>query len=50
MLQARVRPPTPFPFIIFTFGLAFESIKELGGASINNGASKKARNLTLNVS
>jgi hypothetical protein len=25
--------PTPFPSIVFTFRLAIESIKELGGAS-----------------
>jgi hypothetical protein len=25
--------PTPFPFVIFTFGLAIEFIKEFGGVS-----------------
>jgi len=25
--------PTPSPFVVFTFGLVVESIKELGGAS-----------------
>jgi hypothetical protein len=33
MLRARERTPTPFPSTVFTFGLAVESIKELGGAS-----------------
>ncbi len=33
VLQARVHAPTPFPSTIFTFGLTFESIKELLGAS-----------------
>jgi hypothetical protein len=33
MLQAKEHAPTPFPFIIFTFGLVVESIKELAGAS-----------------
>jgi hypothetical protein len=33
MLQAKECPPTPSPFIVFTFGLAIESIKEFGGAS-----------------
>jgi hypothetical protein len=27
------RTQTPYPFTIFTFGLAVESIKELGGVS-----------------
>jgi hypothetical protein len=31
--QARECAPIP-PFIIFTFGLTIESIKELGGVSI----------------
>jgi hypothetical protein len=26
--------PTPFFFVVFTFGLTIEYIKELGGASI----------------
>jgi len=34
VLRDRERAPTPFPFNVFTFGLAVESIKELGGASI----------------
>jgi hypothetical protein len=34
MLQARERAPIPFPFVIFTFGLVVQSIKELKG--INN--------------
>jgi hypothetical protein len=33
VLWARERAPTFFPFVIFSFGLAVESIKELGGAS-----------------
>ncbi len=40
VLQAKMCAPTsfpfPFPFIVVTFGLAVESIKELGGASHNN--------------
>ncbi len=35
MLWAREHAPTPFPSTIVTFGLAVESIKELGGASDN---------------
>jgi len=30
--------PTPSPSIVFTFGLAVKSIKELGGASLTLGA------------
>jgi len=33
MLQARERAPTPFPSIVFIFGLVVESIKELAGVS-----------------
>jgi hypothetical protein len=33
VLQARERAPTPFPSIVFTFGLAIKSIKELRDAS-----------------
>ncbi len=35
MLGAGERAPTPSPssFVVFTFGLAIESIKEFGGAS-----------------
>jgi hypothetical protein len=29
------RAPTPYPFSVFTFRLAVDSIKELGGASLN---------------
>jgi hypothetical protein len=35
VLRARERAPTPYPFIVFTFKLAIESIKEFGGASSN---------------
>jgi hypothetical protein len=28
-----IHTPTPSSFIVFTFGLAFESFKEFGGAS-----------------
>jgi hypothetical protein len=35
MLQAKERTPTPSPFVVVIFGLAIESIKELGGASPN---------------
>jgi hypothetical protein len=34
VLQAREHAPTPYYFVIFTFGLTVESIKELRGASI----------------
>jgi len=34
MLQAKECAPTPSPFVVFTFGLIVESIKELGGASM----------------
>jgi hypothetical protein len=33
VLQAKEGTQTPYPFIVFTFGFAIESIKELGGAS-----------------
>jgi len=33
VLQAREHTPTPFSYVVVTFGLAIESIKELGGAS-----------------
>jgi hypothetical protein len=33
MLQAKERALIPSPFVIFPFGLAIESINELGGAS-----------------
>jgi hypothetical protein len=32
MLRTKERAPTPL-FVVITFGLAVESIKELGGAS-----------------
>jgi hypothetical protein len=35
MLRAKERAPTPSPSNVFTFGLAIESIEELGGASIS---------------
>jgi hypothetical protein len=34
VLQAKECAPTLSPFIVFTFGLAIESIKELRGASM----------------
>jgi len=33
MLQTRECTQTPFPFVIFTFGLIVESIKGFGGVS-----------------
>jgi hypothetical protein len=33
VLWAREHTPTPYPFIIFTFGLTVESIKNFGGKS-----------------
>jgi hypothetical protein len=33
MPRVKERGPTPSPSIVFTFGLAIESIKELRGAS-----------------
>jgi hypothetical protein len=33
MLRAKECASTPSPSIVFTFGLAIESIKEFGGAS-----------------
>jgi hypothetical protein len=35
VLRARERTPTPFSSVVFTFGLAIESIKELWGALDN---------------
>jgi hypothetical protein len=34
VLQTKEHALTPFPFVVFTFRLAIESIKELGGASL----------------
>jgi hypothetical protein len=34
VLQTNERTPTIFPSNVFTFGLAVESIKEFGGASM----------------
>jgi hypothetical protein len=33
VLQVKERAPTPFPSVVFTFGLVVESIKEFRGAS-----------------
>jgi hypothetical protein len=35
MLRARECVLIPFPFVVFTFGLTVESIKELGGVSFD---------------
>jgi len=35
VLRAKEHTPTPSPSVVFTFGLAIESIKELGGASVH---------------
>jgi hypothetical protein len=34
VLQTKERAPTLFPSVVFTFGLAIESIKEFGGVSM----------------
>jgi hypothetical protein len=34
VLQIKECTPTPYYFVVFTLGLAFESIKKFGGASI----------------
>jgi len=34
VLRIREHTPIPYPFVVFTFGLAVESIKEFGGASL----------------
>jgi hypothetical protein len=34
LLRAKEHTLTFYPFIIFNFGLAFESIKEFGGALV----------------
>jgi hypothetical protein len=36
MLQARERAPILSPSVVFTFGLIVDSIKELGGASMES--------------
>jgi hypothetical protein len=36
VLRARECTPTPSPSVVFTFGLVFESIEELGGVSSKN--------------
>jgi hypothetical protein len=33
MLQTKEHAPTPYPFIVFTFGFTIQSIKEFGGVS-----------------
>jgi hypothetical protein len=33
VLRAKVHTPTPYPFVVFTFGLVVEFIKEFGGVS-----------------
>jgi hypothetical protein len=42
------RASTPFPFVVFTFGLATESIKELGclnqNAKVNNNETRVMTN------
>jgi hypothetical protein len=44
VLRARERAPIPSPFVVFTFELKVESIKELGGVS---NALLKVQNQTL---
>jgi hypothetical protein len=40
VMRAMERTPTPYPFVVFTFGLTIESIWEFGGALVpNNGFS-----------
>jgi hypothetical protein len=34
VLRAKKHTPTSYPFVVFTFGLIVEFIKEFGGASI----------------
>jgi len=34
VLQTKEHTPTPYPSVVFTFGLTLESIKEFGGASL----------------
>jgi hypothetical protein len=36
MLWTRERTLTPYPFVVFTFGLVVESIKKFGGASLKS--------------
>ncbi len=43
MLRAMERTPTPSLFTVFIFGLAIESIKELGGASLTKEKEKKKK-------
>jgi hypothetical protein len=33
VLRIKERTPIPYPFVVFTFRLAIESIKEAGGVS-----------------
>jgi hypothetical protein len=35
VLQAKERAQTPYPSIVFTFGLIVESIKEAGGVLVS---------------
>jgi hypothetical protein len=41
VLRAREHTPTPYPFVVFTFGLVVGSIKEFGGVSVVKEVLKK---------
>jgi hypothetical protein len=41
-LQAREHTPIPSPFVVFTFGLTIESIKEFSGSIIKKILGKKS--------
>jgi len=42
VLQVRERTPTPSPFVVFTFGLRVEFIKEFRGSIIKKILGKKS--------
>jgi hypothetical protein len=50
VLQARERALIFYPFVVFTFGLAIESIKELRGVSAMEFELEKKRKKDMSLS
>jgi hypothetical protein len=49
VLRIREHAPTPFPSVVFIFGLTVESIKELGVASHNIRGMMKVLDLKIDL-
>jgi len=50
VLRVRECTPIPYPFVVFTFGLIIEYVKEFGGESFaQNVASNRGMYLLLNA-